>query len=311
MGECLKGPLVSIITPCYNGERYLNQYFSSVINQTYAPLELIFINDGSTDRTVEIAEHYRPILEGKGVQFKYLYQENAGQAAALNRGLKLFTGEYLIWPDADDEMMPDCIEKKVSFLQTHSEIQMVRSDGIYYNEETCEKRCIAKEYDKYLQNIFEKLLLVKTYGCCGCYMISRDLFLKCYPTRDIFESRVGQNWQLLVPAASRSLCGYIDEPLYIVNEHSNSHSRISRSIAEMYCRWDMLTEVLQHAIGASECDMNRAYRLIEENCARQQFYYAVSERNRMMLKSTMARMKKYGRPTMKERLLYLNCLLRG
>lgn len=54
--------LVSIITPCYNGEKYLDNYFQSILAQTYRPLELIFINDGSTDQTEEIALSYRTKL---------------------------------------------------------------------------------------------------------------------------------------------------------------------------------------------------------------------------------------------------------
>lgn len=304
-------PLVSIITPCYNGEAYLDRYFSSILNQTYPNLELIFVNDGSTDRTAEIAEGYRPQLEQRGIRYTYLYQENAGQAAALNRGLKLFTGEYLTWPDADDEMLPDCIEKKVAFLGENPGIRMVRSDGICCDSATGKKWGIAKSGDKATQNIFEKILLVHTYGCCGCYMISRDLFLDCYPTRDIFESRAGQNWQLLVPAASRSLCGFIDERLYIVYEHSDSHSRKQRSTAEMYQRWDAFTEILNRAVEASDCDRERYFRLAEENCARQKFYYAVSERNRPMLKETIRVIRRVGRVTLKEWLLYLKCMIKG
>ena len=59
-------PLVSIITPCYNGEAFLKRYFESILNQTYPNLELIFINDGSTDRTEEIALSYRERLEKRG-----------------------------------------------------------------------------------------------------------------------------------------------------------------------------------------------------------------------------------------------------
>lgn len=108
-------PLVSILTPCYNGESFLKRYFESILNQTYSNLELIFINDGSIDRTEEIALSYRSQLEEKGIRYIYERQENAGQAAALNRGLKLFTGEYLTWPDSDDVMTADCIEKKSGF----------------------------------------------------------------------------------------------------------------------------------------------------------------------------------------------------
>lgn len=310
MGECLKQPLVSIITPCYNGERYLDRYFSSVIQQTYQPLELIFINDGSTDRTAEIAARYRPVLEEKGIQFTYLHQENAGQAAALNRGLKLFTGEYLTWPDADDEMTPDCIEKKVAYLQAHPEMQMVRSDGIYYNETTQEKRGIAKEEDKFPQNIFEKLLSVKTYGCCGCYMISRALFLECYPDKNIFESRVGQNWQLLVPAASRSLCGYLDEKLYLVNEHGDSHSRHIRHSKEMYQREDLFTELLQKILDICVCNKARCLALIEIRSAREKFYYAISFGDKAMMKQAMRIMRKYRIVSLKEVLLFCKHIFR-
>lgn len=295
-------PLVSIITPCYNGESYLDRYFQAILAQTYGNLELIFINDCSTDRTDEFVAKYRPLLEQRGIHFIYLVQEkNKGQAAGLNRGLKLFTGEYLTWTDADDEMVPNCIEKKVQYLQEYPEYQMVRSDGIYFNEETKAQKSIAAEQDKHPQNIFEQLLLVHTYGCCGCYMITKELLLKCYPDRDIFESRVGQNWQLLVPAASYSACGYIDEPLYIVYEHGDSHSR---SVQNLYQRWDRFTEVLMHAIRNSHCDREKCLRLVEENNARQKFYYAVSGSDKKLLKKAFEELTQIGNATVKERLLY-------
>lgn len=305
----LEKPLVSIITPCYNGESYLDRYFNSILNQTYPNLELIFINDGSADRTEEIASSYRPKLEQRGIAFTYLYQENAGQAAALNRGLKLFTGTYLTWPDADDEMTPDCIEKKVQYLEVHPEFQMMRSDGTFHNLETGAHSLIAAEADKCPQDIFEKLLLVHTYGCCGCYMITRELFLKCYPERDIFESRSGQNWQVLVPAASYSQCGYLDESLYTVYEHNDSHSRHNRTIEQRYKRQDEFAEILHHAVDASSCDVGRSHQLIDENKARQKFYYAVSVRDKGMLKKTVGEIQKNGRITLKEYLLFLKCLL--
>lgn len=307
----LDKPLVSIITPCYNGEGCLDRYFASILNQTYAPLELIFINDGSVDGTGRIAESYRAALEEKGICFIYLEQENAGQAAALNRGLKLFTGQFLAWPDADDEMTPDCIEKKVTWLQQHPQIRMVRSDGVYYNDATGVRGNIAKPEEKQTQDIFEKLLLVQTYGCCGCYMLTRDLLLECYPDRDIFESRVGQNWQLLVPAASRSLCGYIDEPLYIVWEHGDSHSRHQRTVEEMYCRWDQFAEVLRRAIAVSRCDRDRSMRLVAGHTAREKFYYAVSARDRAMLRRAIAEMVRNGGVTPREWLLFLKCMFGG
>ena len=88
--DSMKKSLVSIVTPCYNGELYLDRFFQSVLNQTYPALELVFVNDGSTDGTEAVVDRYRPLFQKRGIRFIYEYQENQGQAAALNRGLKLF-----------------------------------------------------------------------------------------------------------------------------------------------------------------------------------------------------------------------------
>lgn len=105
-------PLVSIITPCYNGENYVTPFIKSVLLQSYNNIEFIFINDGSTDNTEKIVLDYEPEFKERGIKFKYIYQENQGQATALNNGLKIFTGDYLTWPDSDDILHPDNISKE-------------------------------------------------------------------------------------------------------------------------------------------------------------------------------------------------------
>lgn len=303
----MKRPLVSIITPCYNGELYLHRYFESILNQTYPCLELIFVDDGSTDRTAEIAEEYREGLKRRGIKYIFLQQENKGQAAALNYGLKYFTGDYLTWPDSDDVMTPDCIDKKVNYLLSNPDVHMVRSNGIYHNEETNENRRIANYSVKDKDDIVKDLLLVRTFGDCGCFMISTELLDRCYPNRDIYESRVGQNWQLLIPAASRSLCGYIDEDLYIVYEHSDSHSRKKKTIEQQYERWELFTDVLHHALNVSDPKYDKYRNIIEENKARQQFYIAVSVRDKKMMKKCIKAMRKFGNTSLKEELLFFKC----
>ena len=115
-------PLVSIVTPCYNAEKYLPAYFDSVLSQTYKSIELILVNDGSVDHTEEIILASKEKLNQAGINLKYIsYPENQGQAYALNCGLKQVTGVYLSWIDADDQMTADCVEKKVSFLESHPE----------------------------------------------------------------------------------------------------------------------------------------------------------------------------------------------
>ena len=77
--------LVSIITPCYNGEQCIHRLFDSIIAQTYRPLEFILVNDGSTDDTLSIVEEYKPKFAKAGIKFICYTQENRGLSGAIRR----------------------------------------------------------------------------------------------------------------------------------------------------------------------------------------------------------------------------------
>lgn len=305
----MKRPLVSVITPCFNGENYLDRYFQSILDQTYPNIELIFVNDGSSDKTEEIALSYKEKLEKKGIKYIYLYQDNAGQAAALNKGLKIFTGKYLTWPDSDDTMTPDCIEKKVEFLENNPTYEMVRSNGIYLNEVTGQRKRITDKQNRFNEHIFNDLLVLDTYGCCGCYMITRKIFLSIFPKREIYDSRCGQNWQLLVPCSSYSKCGYIDEDLYIIHIIENSHSRKERIVEDEIKRFDDFLNILLHSIEISKCDIDSSRKAVFKFCTSNQFYYAVSSNNKNLIKEMFERYSKYAKPTLKEIILYLKKMI--
>lgn len=117
-------PLVSIITPAFNASRYLVSFFESVLNQDYFNYELIFINDGSTDDTAQIALRYKKSFEEKGHRFVYLAKENGGQAAALNTGFPYMKGKYFIWPDSDDTLCSDNLSAKVDFMEENPSIDL-------------------------------------------------------------------------------------------------------------------------------------------------------------------------------------------
>lgn len=90
-----ENPLVSIITPCYNGEKYLAKFLDSILAQTYNNLEFIFINDGSVDNTEAIFDSYKNKFEKRQIKYRYIKQVNQGQAAAVNAGLKIASGKYI------------------------------------------------------------------------------------------------------------------------------------------------------------------------------------------------------------------------
>ena len=93
-------PLISVIIPVYNRDRYLAAAIESALTQTYPAIELIIVDDGSTDRSAEVAQRYLP-------RVNYHYQPNGGIGAARNTGIASATGEFLAFLDSDDLWMPD------------------------------------------------------------------------------------------------------------------------------------------------------------------------------------------------------------
>ncbi len=96
-------PLISVIVPIYNVEKYLNQCLLSIQQQTYPHLQVILIDDGSTDQSARIAQQF----VDADSRFQLLRQANAGQSAARNRGMALATGQYISFIDADDYIAPN------------------------------------------------------------------------------------------------------------------------------------------------------------------------------------------------------------
>ena len=108
-GKSLKQPIVSVIMPVYNGETYLRQCLDSVVNQTLKEIEIICVDDGSSDRSVEILKEYA----AKDERVMVLQQANAGAGAARNNGLSKASGKYLSFLDSDDFFETDMLEKAV------------------------------------------------------------------------------------------------------------------------------------------------------------------------------------------------------
>lgn len=103
-------PLISVIIPIYNLEKYLRQCIDSVLNQKNLDLEIILIDDGSTDNSFIICEEYANLDK----RFRIIHKENQGQAAARNDGLKLASGKYVVFLDGDDYWSVDVLDNIVN-----------------------------------------------------------------------------------------------------------------------------------------------------------------------------------------------------
>lgn len=164
-------PLVSIIIPCYNYDKYLSQSVESALAQTHKNVEIIIINDGSTDDTSTIAKEYA----AKYKNIKFYDQDNIGIVKTRNKGLSLAKGDYLVQLDADDWIEPDYIEKtlacakkqgvqivytqaqifgRVEFLTDFPEfnIEYLKHNNYIHASSLVEKSVFAKgrRYDEYL-----------------------------------------------------------------------------------------------------------------------------------------------------------------
>jgi glycosyltransferase involved in cell wall biosynthesis len=114
----MSAPLITVVIGAYNAERYLGEAIESVLAQTYRNLELIVVDDGSTDRTGEIAASY-------GDPVRCIRQENGGMAASRNRAIPEARGDYLAFLDADDRFPPEKLEQQLAAFEADAELDVV------------------------------------------------------------------------------------------------------------------------------------------------------------------------------------------
>lgn len=111
-------PLVSIVIPVYNGSKYMREAIDSALAQTYDNIEIVVVNDGSSDNTEEIALSY-------GDKIRYFYKENGGQSTALNLGIEKMKGEYFSWLSHDDVYYPEKVEKNLDVIRNYKNEKII------------------------------------------------------------------------------------------------------------------------------------------------------------------------------------------
>lgn len=229
--------MVSIIICCYNATSFIDRCFNSLLSQTYKHLEIILVDDGSTDRSYEIASSYKQHFEVQGMRLVLLKQNNQGAGYAAAHGLLHATGDYIICFDIDDYLYPESISKMRNFLVENPEFSVVRTNGYKtkeFNNLNTAQLFITEESEKKNTNIFRNLMLGTTNNWAGSYMVRASVLWTRYPTHKILASRYGQNLQILAVATYKNKTGFIDEPLmqYINNPYSftNKHQTFEDSI---------------------------------------------------------------------------------
>ncbi|MHC8405910.1 glycosyltransferase family 2 protein [Pseudomonas sp. TMB3-21] len=132
-----QAPLVSIVAPCYNAEKYLEEAIDSIFAQNYPNFEVIIVDDGSSDNSVAMLRQLQQTHD-----FQLYSQANQGVSAALNHGLRYAKGDYVSTPDLDDIMLPDSLHLRVNYLEQHPKVGCVGALIIYMD---CDGNAIKQQ----------------------------------------------------------------------------------------------------------------------------------------------------------------------
>lgn len=160
MEEKNKNPLVSIVVPCYNHEKYIKETIDSIINQTYKNIELIIIDDGSKDNSVEVIERLISKCEERFTRFAFRHRANKGLCATLNEALEWCRGEYYSGCASDDILIENKIELQVKYLCSNPNSIGVFGGIQMIDDENNIIRTISKPNTKYT---FEDIFLHKHF----------------------------------------------------------------------------------------------------------------------------------------------------
>ena len=261
---------VSIVIPCYNGADTIERAIRGVMNQTYRPIQLILVNDGSTDETERVVGALTEEIHGAGIECQYCPQENMGLGGAVNSGLKHVTGEYLAWADADDELMPESVALRVAFLEQNPDYGSVSSNAVFAEDRNWNCSLGALTDNVALnseENQFLPMLLGKSIFCSGCHLVRTAVFAASNGGMEIYPARHGQNWQMLLPVYYASKHAFLNIPLYKYRINANNMSaEIETMPLKQLCRrrqeyLDIVSNTLNRIVGMSERE-RRMYRFL-------------------------------------------------
>lgn len=145
--------LVSIIMPAYNAGQYIKDAVDSALAQTYSNIEIVVVDDGSTDDTAAIMARY-----AAEKRINFIQQKNQGVAAARNTALAVAKGEFVAFLDADDLFLPNKIEKQIGYLQAHPECGVCYCDIFHFRANAPDKFLFLEQGMYSGDEVFERLL---------------------------------------------------------------------------------------------------------------------------------------------------------
>lgn len=226
-----KSPLVTVLMPVYNGEKYLAEAIDSVLAQTFNDFELLIINDGSTDGTQPILDSY------SDARLKCYKNENQGVAKSLNFGIKLASGNYIWRHDADDICLPEQLQRQIEFLEAHPNFALVSTQIAFMTD----NGKIANDYrqpkDAYFQKQPFKTVKREHFNpyspiTHATVLIKKEVFDNIGDYRSEFKTSEDTDlWLRLIEKYNAAVLNYCS---YFVRLNSTSATQIFKKSTSFY-----------------------------------------------------------------------------
>ncbi len=244
----LNQPLVSVIIPVYNVEKYLNECVESVINQTYKNLEILLIDDGSTDNSGEICDEYKE----KDSRINVIHKKNDGLSNARNDGINNSNGEYLYFLDSDDYLEHNAIYILLNIIIKNNS-DFVFFDGVSFDDLNgnysfnCKQNYIRKKQypDNNGINVLELMQKNKEYHSAVPLMFFKKSFLSenqlCFKS-DILHEDMLFTYQAYIKAGLVSQC---ENALYNRRNRSNSITTSAKNLKHFNGMQSVFYEIIQ------------------------------------------------------------------
>lgn len=216
-----RGATVSVLIPTYNRARYLGECIRSMLSQTVAPAEIIVVDDGSTDGTMDVVRGF------EDPRIRYIRQENAGKCAALNRALPLASGDYIWLFDDDDVALPDSIERRLELIGTGSGYGFVGGGHVYGHDGpdggiVLDRTRNAKAYR---QSASFYRVMVDCYFSLSSVLARRE----CYEKIGGFDESLSssEDYDMLIRLAREFEFDVVPVPTFVVRTHNGTRGAAS------------------------------------------------------------------------------------
>lgn len=269
-------PLVSVVIPVYNRMETIGRSIYSVLNQTYRNIELIVVDDGSTDDTLKIIEHFNI------GNMKIMKQNHRGANAARNLGISAAKGEFIAFQDSDDEWFPDKLEKQITYMLTGGYEACYCPFFLYEKNRNDVFFLDYQDKQKYEKDLLE-VLRVRNVISTQTLVIHRNIVSDV----GVFDEEMPrcQDYEFVIRIIQKKKIGYVNEPLVKVYRTENSISNDESRQKEA----DLIL------LRKHEDFFN--FELCLENA----FYYDMNGLNEAELKKEVERIDQYLKSTLNKR----------